>query len=283
MFQTNLDIMQDPKPSLSPRAWTRPKQSAQRWTVDRTEAATEAASALGDQDAPKRRLTPCQHTPRTDRSSLACRRGFSLVEILVVIAIIAVLAGLLIAAFMQVQAPVSKTRIALSVLKTCATEYQMQTESIVNHSNAEFPKTNTSNIDWTRNRAFNVPGYNGSSNVESTIERFVWAAWRLPDTQKILTSLKDDGFLVDDSAAALSDEVTKIGFYEIRDPWGHALQYAAFVDHDDSEPRDDFLPEHNTPFFASAGPDGKFGSVNPSASTDEREDAEDNIYSFDVD
>ena len=82
------------------------------------------------------------------------------------------------------------------------------------------------------------------------------------------------------------------GKNEIRDSWKNAIVYAAFVKHDDEYTKDDFLPEHPSPYFASAGPDGRFGVVK---SRDEMESEDawnayltgddykatlDNVYSF---
>ena len=89
-------------------------------------------------------------------------------------------------------------------------------------------------------------------------------------------------------------------FLEVRDAWGHNIAYVLFASRD-AEPRDDFLPDHRNPFFASAGPDGWWGKAytrsqieagtSPYSDWDDYvnnadnayRDSRDNLYSFDLD
>jgi len=238
--------------------------------------------------------------------------GFTLVEMLVVIAIIAILIGLLVGGISAIRsgAKDSQTRAVLASLMGYAGQFenQFKTAGVIQHmgnaqpyfwqgpdkrENAEGASGSSSLADGTgvdlaggSNRDHTYA--NGDTNDEYMeranlyMKRFIWAVNQMPVIRDGLPSLGD----------AFGD-FDKDGFLEVVDPWGNSIAYAANVSHS-SSPDDDFLPEHDSPFFASAGKDKLWGQPKTSGEmtaaqwetyieTDEYKFSVDNLYSFDID
>ncbi len=218
------------------------------------------------------------------------RRGFTLIEILVAVAVIAILMSIFFAVGKGVRDTANTTntqqlmRTSVAILE----ESQIQTSGLaINHvGNVPF--------DWWIDKAHNSWGSTGRDVMteliggganddpdidndherfqDRSIERFVWATYRIQTVRQGLYAGIDEEYLRDKEDIGVDGANNTLdldgdgvalenGFLELRDSWGTKLIYAAFVDWGDSEDGDDFLPESNKVFFASAGPDGKWGDV----------------------
>ncbi len=173
----------------------------------------------------------------------AMARGFSLVEILVVVAIIILLVGIGVAVSgaMQQRALAQQTKLALAELRAIASEYQTVTGSSFTYTSNTFNATDA-----------------------ASITKFTEAAYEVPSCQPMFDRLHRDGMT---SGAPAS------GGFRINDAWDNAVQYRSSSDGSVARKSDQ-------PFFASAGADGKWGDVN--GSSQDQADATDNIYSLDV-
>ncbi len=244
-------------------------------------------------------------------------RGFTIIELIVVIAIIAVIAGLLLGgvALVKESAKESQAVTVLTNLMGNAGMYETKTQYAILHIND--PILKWGGPGWNTN-APNPPAQTGSIdpdyvNVENTenptysngqdnnyymeranlfIERFLWAANQVPQIRENLPAL-----------GAAFDDTDGDGFMEVLDPWGNPVAYAFSVKHPvpntlagtNNDPEDDFLPVHANAFFASAGKDQKWGLPRvrgefPSQAawdaykgSDDYKFTLDNLYSFDLD
>ncbi len=237
--------------------------------------------------------------------------GFSLVELLVVVAIIAIIAGLLFAGVSTLRngAKESQARAVLASLMGYRGQFETQfktTAAMPSHLD------NDPTYDWSTAKRLNAPGASGPdikidtgkdlagaeytySNGDTNkvymeraniyMKRFIWVVNQMPVIREGLPSL----------ANAFGD-FDKDGFLEVVDPWGNPIAYAQSVEHGIAgNSDDDFLPEHDNPFFASAGKDKLWGRpktsgefANPNdwddyKKTDEYKFSVDNLYSFDID
>jgi prepilin-type N-terminal cleavage/methylation domain-containing protein len=251
-----------------------------------------------------------KHHHRHDNSSCLLRRscqppqGFSLVEILVVIAIIAILVGISVPAFMSRQGPASATRVTLDALKGAATEFEVETgKPAVSLNSGIYANPVYTNYSGTQYLDPNPPApqsppakakigdsvSDAATNFENySISRFVHQLMIYPTTNKMLRSLGPEVFLDSDGD----------NFADVVDGWGNKIVYY--------NPADDFnttsnqnntqaqlFPISRTPYFASAGEDGEWGDYrdlikyrkNPSSlsasETTLANEAMDNLYSFD--
>ncbi len=245
------------------------------------------------------------------RPALRHHAAFSTIELMVTIGIVAVVAALVIvtAAQIRTSAKDSQARAMLGGLNGISAEIEATTTKPVSHladglylwddlraiNNPDAP--GFSEGDFARITGGLAPGEgDGDSDKEQDAkrtanllsERFVWAAYRIPTARDALLRLGSN---------ALVDE-DEDGFFEIRDPWGHCIAYAAFSTHR-ADAIDDFLPSSTIPFFASAGSDGLWGEAyteseivdggTPWSSwsnytgSDEYAHSRDNLYSSDLD
>ena len=224
-------------------------------------------------------------------------RAFTMIELMVVVAVILILLtiGGFVATTSAGAGEEMATRSILSRGKAIADEYEVRAEQVVPHL-ASF---------WSGNRDYNTPGTAGSgplglsgeANFQvQSIERFIWATLQINSIREQYYAAMSETELIDSDGN---------GFLELRDGWDNKIVYAQAVVHDDdgdgnindsegAADEDDFLPAHNVPLFASAGPDGKFGSHKQlfrqlngdslnATERQEAEDAADNVYSFDLD
>jgi len=256
-------------------------------------------------------------------------QGMNLTEILVVIAIVSILMGLVLGgvAKMNQSAKETHARSLLTGLMGNAGTYETATGFAIDHLPSNKPGFDL--IDWTKPNRQNAPNFTlsvvidgddiaGAENdfddyTDATysnalndtdmeqanlyIERFIWAANQMPTIRKTLPSL-GAGFgdiELDANRVPVGD-----GFLEVVDPWGNPIAYASKVSHKvdrlliNNGADDDFLPEHDAPFFASAGADQRWGrpkkfkDMPPGQwdaykASDEYRFTLDNLYSFDLD
>jgi prepilin-type N-terminal cleavage/methylation domain-containing protein len=210
------------------------------------------------------------------------RRGFSLAEILVVVAVIGILVGLLVPALqqMQSQAKVKKARTTVQSARAAADAYRAATDTRINSHEAD-----SDPFDWSTIEGGAMAG----DFKKRSIERLIWAATQVDAGEKAIEAAG-----VGD--AGLTDRDGN-GFDELRDPWGTRLIYASYAEQGGASSEDDFLPEHGTsknwrPFVASAGPDGLWGGPGPDEAFGTNDDVdqngdgtpdhEDNIYSYEM-
>ena len=263
--------------------------------------------------------------------------AFTLVELLVVIAVIIVLVGIGLTVGNSVVRgnEINRTKTTLANALQVATEYDVKVGQIVNHLASRYPGTAGNPPqdpapvkDWQDLYAFNSPvgaAGNGKIKIDRnsradappnamgsdeearqgdiarySVERFVWVTRRVASLEKLYATFRPE---------TLKNSDDDPGFLEIQDAWGSKLIYAAYVKDDTAypssygsgvgDPADDFLPKSDTYFFASAGPDKKWGHANPenapnltpyklAGETNEqairrlREEAGDNVYSDDT-
>jgi prepilin-type N-terminal cleavage/methylation domain-containing protein len=246
--------------------------------------------------------TPLHHPRSTGpkRQPTRSRHGFSLIEIMVVVSILAILMIISVAAFMNRQGPVSATRITLAALKGAATEYEVQTGAPP-HSGRNDPYNGPvaqNYVGKTFVDASGSPGNaviggstSGADDVKNfSIERFVHQLLINPVGQKMVASLGKDA-LVDSDGNRFADVVDGWGVKVIY--YNPADDFNATHSSPQNYPKAAFLPPSRTPYFASAGPDGKWGDYRQlvrkqkgdsltTAQATLAKEAEDNIYSFDL-
>lgn len=211
-----------------------------------------------------------RRTPR--RRSI---RGFTLIELLVIISIIGLLVAILLPVTSAVLRAVEVNRMQASLagLRAAAEEYRAATGGVVNHTVNRFPSA----------PSFDVVANDSANN--NTIQLFVFEGGKVPNVAAILVASARDELQQVMPPSTTPTPLTDLG--AVTDPssivlldiFGNQIRYAAFVNKDDAFRDDDYLPAHPNPFFASAGPDGLWGTVNRAGVPDE--EAEDNLYSFD--
>lgn len=235
----------------------------------------------------KRTDLKTQHNTRNHHA------GFSLIEILVVIALIVLLTGMVVGVGRRLRqsAHVSQTKIILGVCKAAADEYATKFKPVLHYNGTLEPSIKSDYIyedNWnSTNFKQNADGFTGTGKIDDHIERFVYKAMKYEVSRKILTTLK--GQLIDKDGD---------GFLEVIDGFGNMIDYAAYVSHQDNykgtyhnpsettAPQgDDALPIRKTSYFASAGRDGVWGNAQSSTDTDSDgdNDIDDNQYSYDQD
>lgn len=248
------------------------------------------------------------------------KNAFTLIELLVVISIITVLAaiGLTVGTGLVRSNEIRRTKAILANCEQVRAEYEVTTQQVINHwgkaafdwsdplamkeKNATYGvgagaggvtvSTNTSaalqrdsQVDTTADRQADFQRKAGS--------RFVYATMRLSALRKLYATFTPQTLVDKDGD----------GFVDLLDVWGNKIVYVAFVRDDkpvsqaqplpplpfqignlivapDEHDSDDFMPKSTAPYFASAGPDGKWG--NGLGDTQQIEDASDNIYSTEV-
>ncbi len=184
------------------------------------------------------------------------RRGWNLIELMVVISIITILLAILINVAVESSGPKEQTKVVLRISMGAATEYEVTTNQKIDHFNSP-------------------PGYTGPN---TSIAKLCYQLWKLDRTRNALRSLPKD---------ALSGDANATPPVAIFDAWGRPLRYY-------SGEGDQVLDESGgavnlpaagmyrmkQPYLASAGPDGKWGTVSDQGVRNA--DAQDNIYSFEL-
>jgi hypothetical protein len=189
----------------------------------------------------------------------------------VIIAIIGILASItaVVGFKLKDNGKVAKTRTALAALQGLATEYEASTQTKVNTA-GDTP------FDWSQpvtKNARNEDGTlaSGSATITESISQFFYAANQVPGINANLVSVGKD---LIQGLGGTSGATSPTGFIRVVDAWGNAIVYSDGANPVTEAP---FIPTHNRPFFASAGPDGKWGdSADSSQLTD-------NLYSFEID
>lgn len=237
------------------------------------------------------------------------RRGFSVIELLVVISLIIILVALLINTLIENRGPIVATKATMQALLNVETEYKALTGlDPINHFNYASTPTNSKPNYWTNNHQKNAPNVTGTGTINHSIERFIWVVIQHPDTRQILQS--QDVALIDSDGD---------GFLEALDGWENKIEYLGWVVHDTTpggtwnEPigggggtRDQAYeeqfdpgvavgqklnlrhpefgsPQKRLPHFASAGRDGKWGNATATDKTSqEYKRTVDDLYSYDV-
>ncbi len=184
---------------------------------------------------------------------VACGRsrgGFSLIELLVVISIIMLMLGFGVVGFVRYMSTgvESQTRVVLKQLANVAGEYQGDTKGQTVPYTGGYP---TGSADDSISKFFT--GISGSQSAVDT---------------SILIAEDFSG------AAAGSKPST------VKDGWGNAIRYYPGGSIDATGKG---LPRRDMPYFASAGADGEWGTVNPATGEPNNGAAKDNLYSFEAD
>lgn len=192
------------------------------------------------------------------------RGGFSLVEMLMVIALVVVLAGLTVVVGRSVVAKskIDQCRQILQALDATLTEYQAEKGAIPPFvRRAYLPPRGTGGPDrrtWREVAVYleQVKGYTGIDKQLGTID-----ASFLVKREQIYTDLAGYPY-----AGTVTDDPRP----SVRDPWGMEILYI----HPTAENEDAFRTFgkalNERPYFMSAGPDGEYETVG------------DNLYSYEV-
>ncbi|MFG0251020.1 MAG: type II secretion system protein [Phycisphaeraceae bacterium JB051] len=213
---------------------------------------------------------------QSTQSAPTTQRGFSLIEILVVIAIIALLAGITIGVGrrMKQSAQVANTKIILNVCKSASDVYAEKFKTVLHAEPSKFHSNSADQTalrtlyiyedNWNANKfTKNAPDASGTGAIDDHIERFVYKAMKYETSRKILKTLQK-GQLAD---------LDGDGFLEVRDAFGNMLEYAAFVRSDNYTDDNTKLPVYRHSFFASSGRDSQWSTA----------EGTDDQYSYDQD
>jgi Tfp pilus assembly protein PilE len=235
-------------------------------------------------------------------------RGMTLMELMVIVLILSVLVALGVSAGPGLFRTLSKqqTTATMKVLEAVLTEFRSQTGKTVQIEddlyNTQFWASRPANTRTTTTTDTASLAIGSSAEfVARAIERLLSITYS-NDPRSAMTplfaplnsdTLTDRPDLIADPSKpnqTKSDIITYKAnkMLEIRDVWGHKIIYK----HDPNDGAsgeykyDNFLPRSRRPYFASSGPDGKFGS-DPNgvdrAAGNQQANAADNIYSFDLD
>ncbi|HAI10113.1 MAG TPA: hypothetical protein DCM28_00285 [Phycisphaerales bacterium] len=176
--------------------------------------------------------------------------GFSLMEILVVIAIIILIAGLLLGAGAKMKQSMNKshTKIVLNVCKSAAVEYSEKYNIVAQF----YTEMNNQTTTYTQNAP--VTFGSGKGTIDDSIELFVYKMLKYEVTKKMIKTLGNKNLIDRDED----------GFLEIRDGFDNKIKF--YVDEDFSS--NDIEIVSNKTYFQSAGIDGVF-------------DTDDDLFSYD--
>ena len=200
--------------------------------------------------------------------------GFTLIEILVTISIIAILAAISIPVMTQLlqRGAEAQTKTLLKQLDSSVSEYEAQ----------------------TRRKAFVATSY-GYPDAEGQAEDFSSFQElydeRLKDLEpalEMVDTVNDQFRVVDPNTAEL---------LWVQDSWDNPVRFfpgtLAFEQNSADAPgqsdlEDKGMYRRKSPYFASAGPDGRWGKIDPGsdqplADDEDGDAAEDNLYSFEAD
>jgi len=196
------------------------------------------------------------------------KTGFTLVEILVVVAIIAILATMVIslAARIETQGDERRTRNAFALLDAALGEFR-DYEYNYGHSDYDgfdFPlDCNGFTQPGLENTLENALGMNAGDVVigggthdpdYSGIEALYFFLSRVPESRKTLAKI-DSSLIISDGIIEVDEK--RYPLLRIIDPWGETLRYD-YYDEDDLPLDPD--EARNFPVIISAGPDRIFGT-----------------------
>lgn len=178
---------------------------------------------------------------------LAIPGGWSLIELLVVVGIIAILLAILINTAAESRGPVEQTKVTLKALMGIYDEYEASLGAA---------------------SAMSLTAGTGTTSIE----KFCNIVNGLDRTKSMLAALGRDVAL-DANNNGLIDTV--------KDGWGGTIEFW-----DGSAARAAGLPGFKGAYFASPGPDGKWGTISPTTNMPTLDaagaEAKDNLYSFNL-
>lgn len=175
------------------------------------------------------------------RGSRQRQGGWNLIELLVVISIISILLAILINAAAEGKGPLEQTKVTMKAAMGLATEYEVRTTQYIDHA--------------------------GGTGADS-IGRFCYQLWSIADLRTGLYALGKDAVPQAGTTAPVA----------IMDGWGRPMRYCRGGD---SMPTETGMVKYRAPYLASAGPDGNWGTVNPTTNVPDAA-AADNVYSFNL-
>lgn len=195
------------------------------------------------------------------------RRAFTLIEVLVVVAIIILLLGLLVAGISGAFGAADRRRVAGDMHKMLAAheEYRAQTGQYVD--------------------------FQGVSNPETeSISLFIEAMISVPESKKLILSISKESWAdvgqgnFPDSGDGLTPDVPNGIPRYFKDPWGKPYQFRSWSEGDTAYTGAGTLPRRGTgnqrqPFIISAGEDGEFGGY---TNNEPGRLAIDNILSYEI-
>ena len=191
--------------------------------------------------------------PSTIQSRLPSR-GFSLIELVVTVALIAVLTGILTTFALMHGANMRRTQLILLSARGVAEEYYAKTDQPVEYV-------------WAP----------GAKDIDS-IEAFVKVARQLPEAEKMFGALGKEVYTNSNG----NTDSNNNPLMEILDGWGRPVRYFENNFNGSESGYDPTIMTYPQPFFASRGKDGQWGDISKPEGTSERTMANDNVYSFNV-
>jgi prepilin-type N-terminal cleavage/methylation domain-containing protein len=229
------------------------------------------------------------------------RRGFTLIEIMVVVVILLLLLSIGVSLGPSVLGVGDEalTKTMLNQLAAVSEEYQARVGSTVN-INLSNDYIYTKNSGTAGTGKLTITNY--TAYITRSGERFIALTYKRGSKDGVGRmyasiageGLKDTATAVMEPDGTVASSIKKydqsggvnsegLGFLEPVDGWGTRLVY-----YQPNHAYSGFLPKRSAPYWASAGPDGRFGNANPTVavgSVSEKEaynDSRDNIYSYDA-